>query len=91
MKIADGTNRRRHPGDCPTARQAIRLHCLECVGWNAAEAKRCSAPECWLYLLRGSSYPKALESAARELQLPTDGTFPTDKEAWSSGDEDGGV
>lgn len=28
---------------------AIRCFCLECVGWNEAEARLCTAPTCPLY------------------------------------------
>ena len=31
---------------------AIRMHCLECVGWNAAEVRRCTSPTCALYAYR---------------------------------------
>ena len=35
--------------------KAIRAHCLECCGWNAAEVARCTATEChlWPYRMGG--------------------------------------
>jgi len=88
MKISDAKNRRRLPGECPTARQAIRLHCMECCGWIYSEVRRCSAPECWLWLLRGSTYPQALEIAALELETHAGEPFPTDTELWGDDTEE---
>ena len=34
--------RRMAVGELPSPSVAIRCHCLECVGWNAAEVRRCS-------------------------------------------------
>ncbi len=31
---------------------AIRAHCLMCVGWDASEVRRCSAPACPLFPYR---------------------------------------
>lgn len=33
-------------------RAAIRAHCLMCVGWNSAEVRLCTAPDCPLYPYR---------------------------------------
>lgn len=44
--------RRRRPGELVTPRTAIRNHCLECVGYDASEVRRCTAPECWLWPFR---------------------------------------
>ncbi len=30
----------------------IRCGCLQCVGWNAAEVKKCTAPRCIYYKFR---------------------------------------
>lgn len=35
-----------------TARSAIRHHCRECMGWNAAEVRRCTSPLCALFPFR---------------------------------------
>lgn len=50
---------------------AVRNHCLECVGYDASEVERCSAPACWLYPWRFGMHPdraaqqgKAVESSA---------------------------
>ncbi|MFH1731225.1 MAG: hypothetical protein ABIF82_06205 [Planctomycetota bacterium] len=48
--------RRREPHEIiKPPSKAIRSFCLECVGWNAAEVERCSAPEChlWPYRMGG--------------------------------------
>ena len=50
---------------------AIKLHCLECVGYQSAEVNRCCAPECALYAFRtgkfvGSGTPK------KRVSRPTD-------------------
>ena len=40
-------------------RTAIRLACLECVGWQPGEVRHCTAPDCPLYPYRfGWSRPK---------------------------------
>ena len=31
---------------------SIRTHCLQCVGWNASEVRRCTSPKCPLYPFR---------------------------------------
>ena len=31
-------------------REAIKLHCLQCIGWDPKEAKACSAPQCGLWV-----------------------------------------
>lgn len=52
--VSEGRNRRRQPGELPTRKNAIRLHCLECCGWNNAEVRRCTAKKCWLWPYRMS-------------------------------------
>ena len=63
-----GDSRKRRLADCPAkfrnlyrrawsgkSRQAaIRIHCLECCGWQAREVAKCSAPACALYEFRGA-------------------------------------
>lgn len=39
---------------------ALRVKCLECVGWSAAEVARCTAPHCPLYPYRGSADETAM-------------------------------
>lgn len=34
---------------------AVKLHCLECVGYNYAEVRRCTAKACPLHLFRPST------------------------------------
>ena len=31
-------------------REAIRLHCLQCIGWDPNEAADCSASQCGLWV-----------------------------------------
>jgi len=31
-------------------REAIKLHCLQCIGWDPKEARACSAPQCGLWV-----------------------------------------
>ena len=63
-----GDSRKRRLAECPAkfrnlyrrawsgkSRQAaIRIHCLECCGWQAREVAKCSAPACPLYEYRGA-------------------------------------
>ena len=41
-----------------TMAKAIREKCLNCVGWNAAEVRRCGATDCPLHPFRFGHYPK---------------------------------
>ena len=41
-----------------TAMRAIRIHCLQCSNWNAAEVRRCVIPDCPLYVFRMGRNPK---------------------------------
>ena len=41
--------RRRRKGEVASRKEAIRNFCLECMGYQVAEIKRCTATECWLY------------------------------------------
>ena len=45
--------------------RAVRCHCLECVGYNAAEVARCSAPEChlWPYRMGGGKQAEKMAEA----------------------------
>ena len=61
--------RRREPDEIPTARVAVRNHCLECVGYVVKDVERCTAPECWLYPWRLGKTPATLKRA------PTGGGF----------------
>ncbi len=40
-----------------SALKAIRLHCLECMGWSAYEVKNCTSPLCTLYPFRLGKAP----------------------------------
>ncbi len=48
-KVTKVRSRRRRAGEVAQRALAIRNHCLECVGYNAAEVRRCTAKKCWLY------------------------------------------
>lgn len=50
--IKDGSGRRRKPGELPTRKVAIRLHCIECCGYQRAEVRRCDNRKCWLWPYR---------------------------------------
>ncbi len=57
--------RQRKAGELARARIAIRNHCLECVGYNAAEVRRCTDHACWLWPYRFGEQRSA-ESVVRE-------------------------
>ena len=38
--------------------RAIRLHCLECLGWSAYEIKRCTGKLCPLFQYRFGNNPE---------------------------------
>ena len=42
-------SRRRKIGEICTRRDAIRNHCMECMGYMMAEIHRCDSFDCWLY------------------------------------------
>jgi len=44
---------------------AIRLHCLACQAWNAAEVRRCREPGCVFYPYRLRGYPGHPDPRAR--------------------------
>ncbi len=48
---------------------AIRAHCLMCVGWNAAEVDKCTAPDCPLFKYR-LALRKAVERELESTQTP---------------------
>ena len=50
--------RPRKPGEIPTRKQAIRNFCVQCMGYEAAEVRRCTAPGCWLYPYRMGTVTK---------------------------------
>jgi len=56
-KINRIVRRRRKPGEYATGRLAIRLCCLECMGYQPREVSRCTARECWLWPLRDPNIP----------------------------------
>ena len=59
----------RRPGQLTSRVNAIRNHCLECVGYNSAEVERCTAPECWLWPYR-FGYERSGESVLSEAENP---------------------
>ena len=56
--------RPRAADEIPTARAAIRNHCLECSGYDSGAVKRCQTVECWLYPYRLGRHkaPEAVET-----------------------------
>lgn len=40
---------RRKPGQVASRKDAIRNFCMECMGYQMAEIRRCTSTECWLY------------------------------------------
>jgi len=42
-----------------TSRKAIIAHCRECMGYNAAEVRRCTDQRCALYPFRTHDTPKS--------------------------------
>jgi hypothetical protein len=61
MKFTKIVRRRRDPQETPTARAAIRNHCLECCGYIASEVTLCTAPQCWLYPWRQGKTPAEIK------------------------------
>ena len=47
--------RRRRPGEIATPRTTIRNHCLECMGYDGADVRRCTAPKCWAWPYRNGN------------------------------------
>jgi len=43
-----------------TARKAIIEHCKECMCFNAAEVRRCTAPHCSLFPFRTHDKPQGI-------------------------------
>ena len=41
--------RRKLNGEYKSRKEAIRNMCLECMGYEMSEIKKCTAKECWLY------------------------------------------
>ena len=52
--------RRRRKGEVASRKEAIRNFCFECMGYNIAEIKRCTATECWFYPWRTGVLDKDL-------------------------------
>ena len=48
---------------------AVRLHCIECMGWQASEVKRCTATGCVLFPYRQRASQRAF-SAPESTQTP---------------------
>ena len=70
-------SRRRHVGEIPTARVAIRNHCLECVGYQVQEVPLCTAPACWLYPWRFGKTPDRAEKLGLDVHgTPENGQLP---------------
>lgn len=62
--------RQQYPGlskraDTGSRQAAIRLFCLECMGGNSAEVKKCCARECPLWSYREGKKPENLSACGR--------------------------
>lgn len=64
--MAKSKKRRRKPGEAPTRKDCIRNFCLECMHYQIAEIRRCTATECWLYPYRLGALDKETIEAERE-------------------------
>lgn len=60
LKFTKIVHRRRKDDEIPSARTAIRNHCLECCGYSSKETGLCTASECWLYPWRLGETPPEL-------------------------------
>lgn len=61
-KFTKIVSRRREPNEIPTARVAIRNHCLECMGYSPKETELCESKNCWLYPWRFGTTPVDLKT-----------------------------
>jgi hypothetical protein len=52
---------------------AIRCHCIQCFGWNAAEVPGCTSPDCPLFPYR-LGYEKTLQNRSIESGVPENGS-----------------
>ena len=50
-----------------TALWAIREKCLECMGWNVAEVRRCPSIDCALFPFRFGKRPKSVTEDEKTL------------------------
>ena len=62
-------SRRRNLGEICTRRDAIRNHCMECMGYQISEIKRCTAKECWLFPFRPGATRAELNAEREEAGL----------------------
>lgn len=51
-KISKTMRRNRKPGETCTMKFAIKSFCLECMGDQVGEVRKCTAPTCWLWPYR---------------------------------------
>ena len=49
---------------------AIRVHCLMCMGWQLAEAPKCTAPNCPLFPYRMGTEGKDEEAIEKSSESP---------------------
>lgn len=47
--MAKMKKRRRQCGEVASRKEAIRNFCMECMGYQQAEIRRCTSTQCWLY------------------------------------------
>lgn len=61
--------RRRKPGEYDSRKESIRNMCMECMGYQMAEIRKCTATECWLYPWRlGAFDSESIETEKKGLK-----------------------
>lgn len=79
--------RQRRKGEVATRREAIRNHCMECMGYQMAEIHECTATGCWLYPWRLGSVDRnwlkkerEVAKAERKKEKPNEETKKSEKQ-----------
>lgn len=67
-KVTRTLKRNRQPGELATPIQSIRNFCINCMGCQVNEVKKCSNPGCWAYPYRMGVRP----TKATEIRLGVD-------------------
>jgi len=60
--------RQRKLGEVATPLKTMRNFCLECIGWDSAELRRCTAPKCWLYPWRFGVSPEVAKERGEDVE-----------------------
>lgn len=72
--------RREVNGEYVGRREAIRNFCMECMGYQMAEIKKCTAKECWLYPWRlGVLDSESLDAEKEMVKAKKEGITPKKK------------